>query len=288
MKKLGGMLLAFAAVALFIPSVFAEEASTPTKADFVLGTVQDITATKGDLIEGGKIDVDVEHSEDRSTYTFTYNEASLKYVPVNASIGRNMEAAWVGIEITPALFNVTTVGGKYSMGNGEASNAAVQSFTVDGATLSASWDGTMWFHVTKEEMEKAVKETNGVVTRTLVITWANVHEGSAASEAIKTKTQTITVNIVAAGVTLQSKDDKPLWNEDTYKEAVAKAEAEKTTTTATTTTAAATTTAQATTTAAKTKNPKTSDNILIYVSLGVLSLATVSYVGYKATKKVSA
>ncbi len=168
-------------------------------------------ATSPDSIKGEEPEANITYDNDHNI-TMTYTKASLKIVAANESIGRKVDAAWIGYELTApeaATRYEATMGDQKASGDLDESKKVIDFVSVTKANLlKATKEGKELKYTITYKWEKE-KET------TPTVPVANEEEEAKEYETISV--QTLNIVIDPAKVTLYSKDEKDtLWDNDDY------------------------------------------------------------------------
>ena len=135
--------------------------ATPVNAAFATeyGSVKDCTAANSLHTAGKKPSVSIK-GNGTETITVTYNEASLTIVAKDKAQGRDVDAAWVGITVTPPT--ATT---HYKEANDDEISAKPTTFN-------------RYFPITLEEIQEAKKAGKSSLTFKKEYTWYKKVEGA--------------------------------------------------------------------------------------------------------------
>ncbi len=202
-------------IVLMLSLLPAFAAETEKKGNFV--TVSDITNEDTMHSESGEPTVDIEVTKgegNRDTVVATYYAADLKIVS-NDEVERPAEAAWLGVRLVPND-NENSKYGYVTFDDGTGENL----IDVDSKKCE-----DYYVAVTKENLEKAVKEGKDLVYTDTLTWFKDESESKSKTDAPVTELKII---IKAADMVVYDKDDQNVeWNEETYNKAVAEYEAAK-------------------------------------------------------------
>ena len=176
--------------------------------------------------------------------TITFDAAQLKIVAANPTIGRTIDAAWLGVKVmAPKDIDIATL--KQATYENGPSSAEKSFWSNQDSTKSESESDDHYINVfgavTEDILKSATKEGT-MIKYSWIFDWNNDD----------TDDQIVTILINPANIELSAKDtDTVLWNQDTYKALNPDNVLEE--------------------------GPKTGDNIMTFAGLMVVSAASVGY-----------